>query len=372
MRTVKLRVLHVLEAVQFGTVRHLRGIVRHVDADHIVAIPPAGSGRYTDHSAIEAMRSDGARIRFVAMRRSPVDLHNAVAAARVRRLIRNEGAHVVHGHSSIGGAVARVASIGTGAPTLYTPNGLFPSRATLALERALGTVTDRLIATSDSEAQLAVDHHLLARNRIVVIPNGVELDLPAPVDLRGQLGIPEDALVVGNVGRLAAQKAPEVFVRACALVAVAVPGPHFVLIGDGELADLVDREVAAAGLEGRFHSVRMPSGGEAAMPELDVFVMSSRYEGAAYAPLEAMRAGVPVVLTDVVGNRDAVEAGVSGLLVPPDDPAALAGAIRDLIDHPRLRAAIGENGRQRVAERYDLRRLADELAQLYESLATGG
>lgn len=287
-------------------------------------------------------------------------------------MIRRSRVHVVHGHSSIGGAVARVASIGTGAATVYTPHGVFPSRATLALERVLGTLTDRFIALSNSEAELVATRRLVAHDRIVVIPNGVEMDVPASIDLRGRLGIPANAFLVGNVGRLAAQKAPEVFVRACARVATALPDPHFVLIGDGELAPLVDREVAASGIEGRFHSVRMPSGGEAAMSELDVFVMSSRYEGAAYAPLEAMRAGVPVVLTDVVGNRDAVEARVSGLLVPPDDPAALAGAIRELIDHPRLRAAIGENGRQRVAERYDIRRLADELAHVYESLVTGG
>ena len=134
------------------------------------------------------------------------------------------------------------------------------------------------------------------------------------------------------------------YVRACTLVAAAHPDARFVLIGDGELADLVDREVAAGGFDGRFHHLRLPSGGEAAMAELDVFVMSSRYEGAAYAPMEAMRARVPVVLTDVVGNRDAVEAGVSGLLVPPDDPATLARGDRA---SPRRRRPPGRDRRAR-------------------------
>ena len=274
---------------------------------------------------------------------------------------------MVHGHSSIGGVVARAAALGTGVPAVYTPNGLFPSRSALALERALGRVTRFLIATSPSEADVVRSQRLVPPARLATIPNGVDLELPAPIGLRDRLGIPSGALLVGNVGRLAPQKAPEVYVRACTLVAAAHPDARFVLIGDGELADLVDREVAAGGFDGRFHHLRLPSGGEAAMAELDVFVMSSRYEGAAYAPMEAMRARVPVVLTDVVGNRDAIEAGVSGLLVPPDDPAALARGIGRLLGDAGLRAEIGEHGRRRVAGLYDLRVLADQLDRLYRS-----
>jgi glycosyltransferase involved in cell wall biosynthesis len=366
---VNLRVVHVLEAVQFGTVRYLRGIVHHVDADHVVVLAPEGSGRYFDQSALDAMRADGARIVFVPMRRSPVAPQNALAVARVHRLIRREGPAVVHGHSSIGGAVARAAVAGTGVPAVYTPNGLFPSRSALALERALGRVTQAVIATSPSEAEVVVAERLVPPARVATIPNGVDLELPAPIGLREQLGLAADTPLVGNVGRLASQKAPEVFVRACALAAAAHPDAHFVLIGDGELADLVDREVAAGGFGGRFHVVRMPSGGDAAMAELDVFALSSRYEGAAYAPMEAMRAGVPVVLTDVVGNRDAIEAGVSGLLVPPDDPAGLAAGIGRLLGDPRLRAEIGANGRRRVEEHFDLKVLAGRLEHLYRSAA---
>ena len=121
--------LHVLEAVQFGTVRHLAGIVRFVDVEHHVVIPPPGGKRYTDTGITEQMWTDGARPHLVTMRRSPVDPVNAAAIARVRGVIRRERPDVVHGHSSIGGAVARLAAAGTGVATCYTPNGLFPGRA---------------------------------------------------------------------------------------------------------------------------------------------------------------------------------------------------------------------------------------------------
>ena len=129
---VAIRVLHVLEAVQFGTVRHLQGVVRHVDAEHVVVVRSPDHGRYTDDPAIEQMRRDGARVHFVPMRRSPVHPLNVAAVARVHRLIRRERPDIVHGHSSIGGAVARLAAVGTGATPCYTPNGLYPGRSAMA------------------------------------------------------------------------------------------------------------------------------------------------------------------------------------------------------------------------------------------------
>ena len=176
--------LHVLEAVQFGTVRYLRGIVRHVDAEHVVVLSPEGSGRYFDRTALDEMRADGARIVFVPMRRSPVAPQNALAVARVHRLVRQERPTVVHAHSSIGGAVGRAAAVGTGVPAVYTPNGLFPSRSALALERALGRVTRFLIATSPSEAEVVLAERLVPRARLATVPNGVDLELPPPIGLR--------------------------------------------------------------------------------------------------------------------------------------------------------------------------------------------
>jgi glycosyltransferase involved in cell wall biosynthesis len=364
-------VLHVLEAVQFGTVRHLAGIVGHVDAEHHVVVPPPGGQRYTDVGITERMWADGALEHRVRMRRSPVHPENLVAIARVRRLIHRLRPHIVHGHSSIGGAVARAAAAGSGVPACYTPNGLFPGRAASAMERALGVVTDRLIAASPSEAERAVESRLVARARVVVIPNGIDPQPPPDeVDLRGELGLDATTPLVGNVGRLAPQKAPELYVRACALVAAEEAAPHFVLFGDGELADVVEREIAEQHLAGRFHLVRRPTGGDAAMPELDVFAMPSRYEGAAYAPLEAMRARVPVVLTDVVGNRDTIEHGISGLLVPTEDPAALADAVLRLLRSPWLRRSLADAGHRRALDRFHIAGVSAELGRLYQSMAS--
>jgi len=371
---MSVRVLHVLEAIEGGTARHLSKLVRYVDAEHVVAVPAERVGGLTDTAALEAMGAAGARVEVVPMRRSVTSPRNAAAVARVRRLIRNTRPDVVHGHSSIGGAVARLAAVGTGTPRVYTPNGLFPARVAYAVERALGRLTDVLVAASSSEAKLVQHLRIAPPVRIVIVPNAIELESPPPasVDLRAELGIDTETPLVGSVGRLVRQKAPEVFVRACARVAASVPQARFVLVGGGPLEGLVTSEIASAGLDDRFLLLRGFDEGERIMGQFDVFALPSRYEaGAAFAPMEAMRAGTPVVVTDVVGSRDAVEHGRSGFVVPPDDSAALADAVTRLLVDPALRRAFSDAGRRRVAERFDIRMAAVGIAEVYGSLARG-
>jgi glycosyltransferase involved in cell wall biosynthesis len=367
---MSLRVLHVVEAIEGGLSRHVAQVVRHVPAEHHVALPAERVGGFTDSTAVATMEAAGARLHVTAMRRSPANARNAVATARVRHLIRVLRPHVVHGHSSIGGAAARLAAVGTGTPRVYTPNGLLTSPSALAIERRLGRLTEAFVAVSETEADVAARRGLARPERIVVIPNGIELEEPGPpvVDLRARLGIDDATPLVGTIARLAPQKAPEVFVRACARVAAEAPRARFVLVGEGPLVRLVTDEIAASGLDGRLLHLRGVHGAATLLPQLDVFVLASRYEGAPYAPLEAMRAHTPVVLTDVTGSRDTVEHGRSGLVVPPDDPVAVAEAVTRLLADPALRRRLAEGGRARLSSRFDVRRMAGRLANLYQTL----
>ena len=367
-----MRVLHVLEAVEGGTARHIVDVVRHTpDVDHEVAVPRTREGWVTDEQAVGRLREAGAVVHFVEMRRNPIDLRNLVAAASLHRLIRRRRPSVVHGHSSVGGALARVAAWRASAPRLYTPNGLATSPAAVRVERLLGRRTDRLIAVSESEADLAVRLRLVPRERVAVIPNGIELETPSEgaVDLRARLGIPSSAVLVGSVARLVPQKAPEVFVRACALIRRRVPGVHFLLVGAGPLQGLVDDEVGRAALADRWHQIPVLPDAGAMLGQFDVFVLLSRFEGCPYTPLEAMRADTPVVVSRVVGSRDIVEDGVSGLVVPPEDAAAGAEAVVRILTERALATALAAGGRQRVASRFDVRSMGLTLRDLYRDLA---
>lgn len=366
-----MRILHVIEAIEAGVARHVTDVVCRVPAEHEVLVPPVRTGGFTDHAAFEAMEAAGARIHLTVMRRSVTSPHNVSAMLTARRLIRAGRPDVVHGHASVGGAVARLAAARTPSKCAYTPNGLLPSRSVIGAERLLGRLTDALIAVSPSEAEQIARLRVAPADRVTVIPNGIDLDRVASpgMDLRGRLGVGEGVPLVGTVGRLAPQKAPEIFIRACGLIAKNSPA-RFVMIGDGPMRGAVANEVSAARLGDRFLHVPGMLDASSVMSQLDVFALPSRYEAGPYAPLEAMRAGTPVVLSDVIGNRDTVVDGSSGLLVSPDDPAALAVAINRILDDPSLGERLRGGARERLAESFDARRMAERLAVLYAELSS--
>jgi glycosyltransferase involved in cell wall biosynthesis len=363
------RVLHVLEALEGGTARHLVDVVRHAKGTaHEVVIPVERIGGVTDEAAEGHLREAGATVHHLGMRRTPWSPANAAALVRLARLVRRVEPDVVHGHSSIGGLLARLAAAGTGRPRVYTPNGVTDVRAGRWVERALAPLTDRVVAVSTSEAATVVDLHLAAADRVATIPNGIDLEPAARIDLRSRLGIGAGVPLVGSIARLVPQKAPLDLVAAAAAVRAEVPEARFVLVGDGALAGEVDAAVRTAGLEGVLQRIPVLPGAAGLLADLDVFLLTSRFEGGPYAPLEAMREGAAVVLTDVVGSRDAVEDGRTGLLVPPGEPAAAAAAVVGLLRDPARRASLISAARERVAQRFDVRAMGAAHDALYADL----
>lgn len=365
-----IRVLHVLEALEGGTARHLVDLVRHASGvEHHAAVPAQRTSGVTDRLAVDRIRQAGGTVHIVPMDRRPVRPGNVSAQLTLRRLVLATGAQVVHGHSSIGGALARTATVATRVPVVYTPNGIATARAALAVEHLLGRRTSALIAVSDSEADLARRLRLVDEGRLHVIPNGIELEPPPPLEpsLRDRLGIDPTTPLVGTVARLVPQKAPELFVHACTHVAAARPDAEFVLVGAGPLQRVLDRALAAAGLGDRFHHVPELPGAAQALGELDVFVLHSRFEGGPYTVLEAMRAGVPVVVSDVVGNRDAVEHGTSGRVVALGDVEATARAVVELLGDPASAATQVDAALQRLGEEFDVRCMGRATAAVYET-----
>lgn len=367
------RVLHVLEALSTGCARHVLDLVENVEGyDHHVVVPTTAAADRADDPAIRSeLEAAGATLHPVAMHRPPVHPGNAAAALRLRRLARDLHADVVHGHSSIAGALARVGAVGR-RPVVYTPNGIATGKAARAIERLLGPLTTRFVAVSGSEAGDVRRLHLVPDARLVTIANGIATEVPEPLSLHEHLGLPPGTPLVGKVGRLSPQKAPEVYVAAAARIVEARPDVHVVLVGDGPQAPDVHAGVAAAGIGANFHHVPHLAHAARYLHSLDVFVLTSRFEGGPYAPLEAMRAGTPVVLTDVVGSRDTVVDGETGLLVPPDTPEATAAAVLSLLDDPDEAARIGRAGQRAMQEQFGVGTMAAAHRRLYDQLRARG
>lgn len=367
-----IRVLHVLEALEGGTARHVVDLVRWTPGvDQHVATPEQRVGGVTDLDAVPALWRHGAVVHPLAMTRSPATAANARAAAALLRLVRRLRPDVLHAHSSIGGLLGRTVGRVAGVPTLYTPNGVTDVRAGVAVERALGPLTTCFVAVSESEAARVRTLRLVGDHRLRVVANGIDPDEEAePIDLRALLRLPAGVPLVGTISRLVPQKDPVRWVEMAARVGARLPEAHFVVVGDGALRPAVDAAVAASGLGRRFHLVPHLPGASRALGSLDVFVLSSVFEGAPYAPMEAMRAGTPVVLTDVAGSADIVTDGVDGRLVPPRDPEALAAAVLDVLCTPGEAERCAAEGRRTVARRFAGSVMGEAVAALYrEALA---
>lgn len=294
-----------------------------------------------------------------------------------------KGFDVVHTHSSKAGALGRLAAhrLEMGR-IVHTFHGFpfhqfqsWPRRsAYIQIERSVGRFTDVFLAVGPAVAAEAVTRRIAPPERIRTIGVALAkaLNPPGPLDraeARRTLGVPPGTHVVGTVGRLAFQKAPEDFVRA--LAGLRRSDVFGVWIGDGPLRAKAEGLAHKLGLSGRMLFTGERHDVEALLPGMDVFAMASRYEGLPCAIVEAMSAGLPVVATAVNAVPDLVIAGETGLLVPPGMPDLLGRAIGHLLDNPAYAARLGAAGRERLGEELSPDALGAVLGEAYRGWDVG-
>jgi glycosyltransferase involved in cell wall biosynthesis len=240
-------------------------------------------------------------------------------------------------------------------------------------DRLLRPFTDRAIAVSGSTRDFLVRERHVPAERVRVIWNGAPLDefAPRPPErvraLRRELGLPEDALVVGTIGRLNEQKGHRYLLDAAAQFLPRHPTARLLIVGDGDLAVPLREQAQRLGIADRTlfagHRTDVPD----LLGVLDVFVISSTYEGTPLALFEAMASGKAIVSTAVDGCREVLEEGRTGRLVPPQDPGALAQAIDDVLANPERRSALAHMAHEASA-RYDIRSCVAQMEQLYDEV----
>lgn len=241
--------------------------------------------------------------------------------------------------------------------------------------RASYAFAHRVIANSPAVADMLLEAERVPRNRIAVVPNFLDdLAFEAPPDQwvaaqRRRLGIEKDALVVGVLASLQPIKDHATLLHAAAVLAPDFPELRVVLVGRdaGSRADLGQLAVEL-GIAGNVRFAGPMDSHPSPHHIFDVSALTSVSEGLPNSVLEAMAAGRPVVATRVGALADAVEPGLTGALVPPSDPAALADALRPLLGSPAERARMGEAGRARARRMWGRQAAIDHLLQVYEDV----
>jgi glycosyltransferase involved in cell wall biosynthesis len=311
---------------------------------------------------------------------SPRDDRTALRS--LTRLCEAGGYDVVHTHSAKAGALGRLAAYRARVPLIVHTYHGFPfhefqnplrKAAYIAVERRLAAITDAVLAIGSGVATEALRRGLATPSTLRTIAPVVEAMTVPKTDesraaARAALGLDEESPVVGTVGRIDYQKAPEHLIAAIAKLrhrdAMAV------WIGSGPGLSAARELVRRQGLLDRFVFAGERSDVAALLPAFDVFAMASRYEGLPCAVVEAMRCGVPVVATAVNSVPDLVIPGESGVLVPPGRPKLLADAIDGVLDDPRTAERLVRQGRLLAGATFDAARLAEVLDQVYSARLT--
>lgn len=241
------------------------------------------------------------------------------------------------------------------------------------LDLQLMPLSDHVIAAAEAHRKSLIANDRISPDTITAIHNGIqisrlELDLKHAVT-RAELGVPTEGRIVGTVARLSAEKSQTVLLEAASLIIRAAPATHFVFVGDGPERRNLEARAVGLGICDRVHFLGFRKRVAPIVRLFDVFTLSSTStELFSAATLEAMALCVPTVVTDIGGMREMVIHGVTGFLVPPNDPKALAEMILYLLKNPEASREMGVAGRMRVEELFTAEQEAVRIQALFERL----
>jgi glycosyltransferase involved in cell wall biosynthesis len=324
-----------------------------------------GTGLTNDSPLKETAGEQGVKLVLLpSLVRAVSPLRDLKAVWACRRIIRGGQYDVVHTHTSKAGIVGRMAArISGGCRVVHTPHGhvfygyfgWLKTKIFIWAEKIMARWTDVIVTLTDREAEEHLENGVGRRGQFVTVFSGIPMNNESgecgknKSALRLALGLPHEGPLIVSAGRLDPIKGHGTLIEALALVVNGRPGVHLVLAGDGELAAAYKTLAEDLGVHDHISFLGWRSDVGELLEAADLFVLPSINEGMGRAVIEAMHAGLAVVATHVGGVPMIVEEGVTGHLVPPEDPASLAAAIGRLLSHEALRTAMGEAGRLKAS-----------------------
>lgn len=362
----------------------------HIGGQERVALDLARTHRSQGHEVVafsidrppegklgEAFRAAGVPTRNVPRRGPGVD---PTLVFRLAFALAREGIDLVHTHNPMALVYGAPAGKLARAAVVHTKHGENPEThgRRIVFRRALSVFADAFVAVSTTTAGSARESRDVQESKLRVIPNGIDvsrfgMEGAARSEVRRELGIAEDAWVIGTVGRLASEKNQVLLVKALA----GLLGEHsrLVIVGDGPEAGAIARAVGEAGLQPWVHLTGARADVARFLEAFDVFALPSLSEGLPLVVLEAMASGLPVVASAVGGIPDVVEEGATGTLVSPGNVEELRAGLLELAGDRALARMRGARAREVARARYSLDTMAGSYMELYRhvlELRVGG
>jgi glycosyltransferase involved in cell wall biosynthesis len=243
----------------------------------------------------------------------------------------------------------------------------------ILLERLTARFTKALIVVAQRDIQKGLQAGIGQPEQYHLIRSAIPLDEfdPAQMDrqaIRQELGLPQNAIVVGNVGRFSEQKNPLDWIRTAGLVGRAHPEVHFLLVGDGPLRPQVETQLAQEGIAGQTTLTGLRRDVPRMMAAMDIFMLTSLWEGLPRVIPQAMAMGLPVLANQADGTLEAIQSGETGYLCTPGDVEGMAKQCIELIENSDRRQAMGQKGSVFARQEFDLRKMVRQIEELYEGV----
>lgn len=367
------RKLRVLETIRQGTIgggeTHVMDLTQALNKDLYEPVVLS----FTPGPMVDRLREMGITTHVIETERP----FNIFKWQQVKQLLKDEKIDVVHAHGTRAGSNTFWAARQLGLPILYTVHGWsfhVDQKPLLLKSRQLGeklllSQADVTICVSNSNYRDGLAFSPM--KRAVVVNYGVNLQKYNPEgsfkDIRAELGIDKDTVLVGCIARVTVQKDPFTYLRAIAAVPASLP-IKFLLVGNGDLKPAALQLAEELKIGSRLVFLEARQDVPDLLRALDIYCLPSLWEGLPIGLLEAMAMAKAVVVTGVDGTKEAVQDGVNGVLIPPQSPPQLAEALMRLAADAPLRQTLGNAARQTVLREFNVETMTRHVEQLYDQV----
>lgn len=351
----------------------------HLFGDRVTLITGPGLG--PEGSLEDRARRGGLDLRIMdASRRSIHPWRDWRTYRQLVGLLKEINPDLLHTHSSKAGIIGRIAAARLNLPCVHTIHGasFHVGQSALAfklyqwLERRAAPATDRFISVCDAMTDQYVQACIAPREKFATVYSGFDVEpflLPPrpPQQVRAELGLKPDDVVIGKVARLFPLKGHEFLIRAAKPVIERCPNVRFLLVGDGILRHQFEAELVASGIRDRFVFAGLvpPTQVPELIHAMDVVVHTSVWEGLARVLPQGLIAGKPVVSYDIDGAREVVLPDQTGFLLPRESINELSAALITLTNDSDLRHRLGESGRARFTEQFRHQTMTRQIREVY-------
>ena len=369
----KIKIMHIAQAAG-GVDRYIRVLLKYLNSDKYENILIC-SNDYDLNSYINLVD----KFEQIEMTRN-IDIKDLFVTREIRKIILKHKPDIIYAHSSKAGALARMANIGTKIKCIYNPHGWSFNMQCASkkkmiytiIERIAALFCDKIICISDAEYKSALNKKICNKRKLKTIYNGIDIDEYEDSGekklSRNDLGIPENALVFGMVGRLSLQKAPDTFIKSAKLIKQRFKNAFFIIVGNGPMEEEILSLAKSYDIDKSLIITGWINNPLDYVALFDVAFLLSRWEGFGLALAEYMLKEKPIIATNIDAIPNLIFDHYNGILVDVDDENMVFNATVEIMENDKLRQNLIKNGKDSVYDRFNAKRMAIEHEELIDEL----